>query len=281
MRPGVRAVVTPSQTATVIAPAKLTVSLRVVGRRPDGYHLLDADMVSVDLADTLHFAPGDGLTVVDRVVGGRGVADVPVGADNLVARALALMGRRASVTLVKRIPAGAGLGGGSSDAAAVLRWCGCGDPRVAVALGADVPFCVTGGRARVRGVGEEVEPVAPDSTPPVYVLLLPPLSVDTAAVYRAFDTLDRSVRRSADPTCGNDLEAAAVLVEPELARWRDALSEACGRRAQLAGSGSTWFVEGDRTSLGLGGVSEIRVSSTAAPLIEVTAVPGGAAPSER
>ena len=90
-------------------------------------------MVSIDLADTLTFGPGSGISVHDEVSGGLGVRGVPLGPENLVARALALVGRRAAVRIVKRIPAGAGLGGGSADAAAVLRWAGCADVALAVA----------------------------------------------------------------------------------------------------------------------------------------------------
>ncbi|MDP1807636.1 MAG: 4-(cytidine 5'-diphospho)-2-C-methyl-D-erythritol kinase, partial [Acidimicrobiales bacterium] len=136
------------------APAKLTVSLRITGVRPDGYHLLDAEMVTLDYGDVLTFDDGDGLEVV-----GPHAAGVPAGEENLVRRALAAVGRRAFVRLDKQVPAGAGLGGGSSDAAAVLRWAGCKDVAVAARLGADVAFCVVGGRARVRGVGEVVEPL--------------------------------------------------------------------------------------------------------------------------
>ncbi|HZQ57663.1 MAG TPA: 4-(cytidine 5'-diphospho)-2-C-methyl-D-erythritol kinase, partial [Acidimicrobiales bacterium] len=131
------------------AYAKLTLALRIVGVRDDGYHELDAEMVTVDLADELRFSDGDALRVSD--VSG-GAEPVTAGADNLVSRALRAVGRTASVELVKRIPAGGGLGGGSADAAAVLRWAGRGDDLVlAASLGADVPFCVRGGRARVRG----------------------------------------------------------------------------------------------------------------------------------
>ena len=145
----------PTATVTVTAPAKLTLSLRITGVRDDGYHLIDAVMVALDLADELAIGAGDGL----EVVGATGLA-VPADDDNLVRRALRLVGRTAHVELTKRIPSGAGLGGGSADAGAILRWAGVDDPAVAVALGADVPFCVRGGRARVRGVGEEVEPLA-------------------------------------------------------------------------------------------------------------------------
>jgi 4-diphosphocytidyl-2-C-methyl-D-erythritol kinase len=215
--------------------AKLTVSLRVTGVREDGYHLIDAEMVTLDLCDTLRFAEGDGLEVV-----GPYAAGVPTGEENLVRRALSAVGRRASVRLEKRIPAGAGLGGGSSDAAAVLRWAGCPDLSVAAGLGADVAFCVDGGRARVQGIGEVVDPLPFESR--VFTLLIPPLAVETPAVYRAWDRLGGP---SAEPGSVNDLEAPALVVAPALAKWRDELARATGRRAQLAGSGGTWFVEGE------------------------------------
>ncbi|MHB8670161.1 MAG: 4-(cytidine 5'-diphospho)-2-C-methyl-D-erythritol kinase [Acidimicrobiales bacterium] len=212
------------------APAKLTLRLRVRGVRADGLHLLDAEMVTVDLADRISFGPGDGL----EVVGGEGV---PTGEDNLVRRALAAVGRRAAVRLEKHIPAGAGLGGGSADAAAVLRWAGCADLELAAALGADVPFCLLGGRARVTGVGEVVEPLPVEER--VFSLLTPPFGVSTTEVYRAWDALGGP--RAEGP---NDLEPAALAVAPELAEWRDRLAEGTGAAPVLAGSGSTWWVEG-------------------------------------
>ncbi|HUJ64763.1 MAG TPA: 4-(cytidine 5'-diphospho)-2-C-methyl-D-erythritol kinase [Acidimicrobiales bacterium] len=221
--------------ADLEAPAKLTLSLRITGVRPDGYHLIDAEMVSVDLADRLELAPGDGLAVV----GGAG-SSVPLGPDNLVRRALQAAGRRASVRLHKRIPAGAGLGGGSADAAAVLRWAGVLDVNVAVRLGADVPFCLFGGRARVEGVGEVLSPLpfaVVDGQ--AYTLLTPPMAVSTAAVYRAWDDLGGPTGPG-----GNDLEPAALAVEPALAIWRDRLGDATGETPRLAGSGGTWFVPG-------------------------------------
>ncbi len=221
------------------APAKLTVSLRVTGVRADGYHLLDAEMVTLDLADTLSIGEGDGLEVVDA---GAGVGHVPPGDDNLVRRALAAAGRRAHVRLEKRIPAGAGLGGGSADAAAVLRWAGVTDLEVAARLGADVPFCVVGGRARVRGVGEVVEPLPPQAR--TFTLVMPPFGVSTPAVYRAWDELGGP---AADGP--NDLEPAALAVEPRLVEWRDRITAVTGARPVLAGSGSTWFVDGAHPAL--------------------------------
>jgi 4-diphosphocytidyl-2-C-methyl-D-erythritol kinase len=216
----------------VRAPAKLTVSLRVAGVRPDGLHLIDAEMVTLDLADELTFSDGDGL----EVVGATGLA-VGAGDDNLVRRALVAVGRTAHVRLVKRIPAGAGLGGGSADAAAVLRWAACADTDLAATLGADVPFCLVGGRGRVTGIGEVIEPLPPvDRT---FTLLTPPFGVATPAVYRAWDDLGGPRGES-----GNDLEPAALVVEPRLGEWRARLADATGRTPVLAGSGSTWFVEG-------------------------------------
>jgi 4-diphosphocytidyl-2-C-methyl-D-erythritol kinase len=238
-----------TNTVKVSAPAKLTLTLRVTGRRSDGYHLLDAEMVTIDLADTLLFGPGDDLAVVAVGVGETGTGEISTGPDNLVARALTLVGRRASVQLVKRIPAGAGLGGGSADAAAVLRWAGWPDPALAVGLGSDVPFCVRGGRARVTGVGEVIEPLPFEERR--FVLLLPPLHVNTAAVFRAWDESGERHGPDRGSDGGNDLEEAAVTVAPRLAAWRDCLAEACGQRPRLAGSGSTWFVEGIPEELGL------------------------------
>jgi 4-diphosphocytidyl-2-C-methyl-D-erythritol kinase len=219
-------------TTTVLAPAKLTVSLRITGRRDDGYHLLDAEMVALDLADELTFAAGDGLTI-----SGPFAAGVPLDGRNLVARALALVGRRAAVHVGKRIPHGGGLGGGSADAAAVLRWAGVDDPALAARLGADVPFCLRGGRARVTGIGEVLAPLPPIER--IVTLVTPPFGVSTPAAYRAWDDLGGP--HAEGP---NDLEPAAILAAPDLARWRDRIEAACGIRPVLAGSGSTWFVDG-------------------------------------
>src|SRR5262249_5909640 len=124
------------------------------------------------------------------------------------------------------------------DAAAVLRWAGTADPAVAVALGADVPFCVRGGRARVTGVGEVIE--ALPFAPATYTLAVPPFGCETAAVYRTWDDMDGPVGAH-----GNDVEPAALKVEPRLAGWRDRLRDATGEEPALAGSGSTWFVPGE------------------------------------
>ncbi len=167
---------------------------------------------------------------------------VPTDPSNLVARALALAGRTASVRIDKQIPHGGGLGGGSTDAATALRWAGFAttDEGLATAgrLGADIPFCLVGGRARVGGIGELVEPL--EHLDRTLTLIVPPLVVSTPAVYRAWDDLG-------GPTGDgpNDLLAAALAVEPRLARWRSRITERLGSEPILAGSGATWFIVGE------------------------------------
>ncbi len=225
---------TDSTTITLSAPAKLTRSLRITGIRDDGMHLIDAEMVSLDLADRITIDPtGSGIDILSL---DRGLP-VTTGDDNSVARALKMVGRTALVRVEKRIPAGAGLGGGSADAAAILRWADFDDPVGAATLGADVAFCLRGGRARVTGIGEILEPL--EHLDLTFTLLTPPFGCSTPLVYAKWDALGGPLGDNA-----NDLEAAALSVEPRLARYRDQLGDATGKTPTLAGSGSTWFVEG-------------------------------------
>jgi 4-diphosphocytidyl-2-C-methyl-D-erythritol kinase len=247
----------------LLAPAKLTVSLAITGVRPDGYHELRAEMVTLDLADELIVEePGQGLTILaephSRAEG------LETDASNLVMRALAAAGRVASVQVVKRIPVGGGLGGGSADAGAILRWAGCSDSALAASLGADVPFCVVGGRALVEGIGERVSPLPYERR--TFTLCLPPFGVDTAAVYAVWD-------EHPSDEAPNALTAAAWRVEPRLARWADALGEWSGADPMLAGSGSTLFVE-----VGPDVVDDealLRVGSEQGRLLRVETVPQG------
>lgn len=224
--------------------AKLTKTLRITGRRDDGYHLLRAEMVTVDFADDLTFTDAEisSLTLVDEIAWERSDRQdpvlesptVPADASNLVLRALALTARPAAVLLVKRIPAGGGLGGGSSDAAAALRHAGVFDSDIAVSLGADVPFCMAGGRAVVSGVGEIIEPLP--FVPLDFVVVTPGFGVSTPSAYAAFDELGSGAGE-------NDLERAACAVEPRLARVRELIASVAGGPVELAGSGSSYFVE--------------------------------------
>jgi 4-diphosphocytidyl-2-C-methyl-D-erythritol kinase len=199
-------------------------------------------MVAVDLADELFIDEhGSGLEVEDEIAWERPdrprpVLEVPTNGTNLVARALALSGRGAAVRLVKRIPAGGGLGGGSTDAAAVLRYFAALDPERAVTLGADVPFCLEGGRAIVSGIGEAISPLPDEALS--FVIVTPAFPVSTKAVYDAYDVLGPWQNPG-----GNDLERAATVVEPRLVELRRAIREAAGRAPTLAGSGASYFLE--------------------------------------
>lgn len=255
----------------VRASAKLTLSLRVLGTRPDGFHELDALVVSLDRpADLVEVAlRGDGRVTLQVA---RSDAEVPPGADNLVAQAARLLLRRvepgagARLRLKKQIPTRAGLGGGSADAAAALRaiarllpaeTAGLDLEGVGAELGSDVPFCVVGGLARMSGRGERIERLGP---PPelAFLVAVPEFGLSTEDVYRAWDELGgptgervAPVPRALEGLVGgadglsNDLEPAALFVEPRLAEFRAVLEGATGGRALLAGSGSALAVAVD------------------------------------
>jgi 4-diphosphocytidyl-2-C-methyl-D-erythritol kinase len=225
-------------TIVVEAQAKLTLSLRVTGVREDGFHLIDAEMVTLDLADILTITEGASGIDVD----GPYAAGISLDADNLVARALTLCAKRAHVRITKNIPHGGGLGGGSADAAAILRWAGFTDLVAASRLGADIPFCMVGGRARVTGIGETLAPLDPVQR--AITLVIPPFGVSTPRVYAAWDALEASAQRGDV----NDLEEAAIAAEPRLGQWRQRIRD-CGVTPVLAGSGSTWWVDGTHPDL--------------------------------
>jgi 4-diphosphocytidyl-2-C-methyl-D-erythritol kinase len=285
-----------SRDVRVVARAKLTLSLRVLGVRPDGYHELEGLVVSLrDPHDVvgLRLQPPFGVRVR---LSGRAVIGVPADDTNLAARAARLLLEVAAdgedpgpwaasgldLSLHKAIPAGAGLGGGSADAAGTLvggaRLLGLDlDPAtlatLAVRLGSDVPFCLTGGIAWMRGRGEIIESLPPppdpwadtpwpgepqpEDTPPAglsLVVAVPPFGLATPAVYRAWDELGgpSSTRPVPLPEglaglglpeeLVNDLEPAAEHVEPRLRPFREALEALAGGPALLAGSGSAYVV---------------------------------------
>jgi 4-diphosphocytidyl-2-C-methyl-D-erythritol kinase len=249
------------------AYCKLTLTLRVIGRRDDGYHELEALAMSVeDPHDVIEVeaVPHPGGITFDLT----GETDaVPIGPDNLAVRAgEALMlragrsGHGVRMTLRKKIPAGAGLGGGSADAAAAIAAIqrlleveidGAGIQDVGASIGSDVPFCLAGGAAWMRGRGELIEPVALPAGVPVLVAI-PPYQLSTPRVYAAWDELGgpHSSRVVDAPdaiapfvaTLSNDLEPAAEAIEPGLAEFRAALEDAAGAPAILAGSGSAYAV---------------------------------------
>ncbi len=237
----------------LLAPAKLTIALQVTGVRADGYHLIAAEMASLDLFDTIDIDDANESTLS---VDGPYAGGVPEDDSNLVMRALRLAGRTARVHITKNVPNGGGLGGGSSDAAAVLRWAGFTDLGAASMVGADIPFCMVGGRATVTGIGENVQPLPFVSRE--ITLVIPPLHVSTPAVYRKWD--DMGAPRS-HPV--NHLTEAAIAVEPQLAEWRERIHGAAGTEPILAGSGATWFLHGHHPGIApaLAGASVITTNT--------------------
>ena len=214
------------------APAKLTWSLEITGRRSDGWHELRSEMVTLSLVDRLSLnKSGHGVRFVNN--------DAIDPSHNLVTRALALVGRTAVVVVEKNIPVGGGLGGGSADAAAILRWAGGVSDEEALTLGSDVPFCQLGGWALVEGVGERLTPHA--FREELVTLLVPSFSISTADCYRVFDEL---VDEGWRPKGRNHLEAPARRHSPALDQTLHWLREDRGLDAHLAGSGSTMFLEG-------------------------------------
>lgn len=241
------------------APAKLNLFLHVVGRRGDGYHLLQSVFTLIDAADTLRFRVRDDGEI-HRV---SDLAGVPPEAD-LVVRAARLLqqesGTRlgADIEVDKRLPMGGGLGGGSSDAATTLlaldRLWGTGLGRPALQalgarLGADVPFFVFGRNAWVEGIGERLTPI--DLPPAWYLVLVPPVSVPTAGIFQSPElTRDTEPLKMADFSAHaapgifrNDLEAVVASRYPPVREHLEWLGKHGGGR--LTGSGACVFARFD------------------------------------
>ena len=247
------------------AYAKINWSLDTVGTREDGYHLLDMVMQSVSLHDTLTIEPADSLSL--RVEGPR---RAPEGPDNLVLRAAEALRQHAgidagaAIRLRKRIPSGAGLGGGSSDAAAALRglnalWglqypldtlCGIG-----LKIGADIPYCLHGTLCRVEGVGEIITPL-PGGRIYHLVILQPCRGLSTKQVFTALgdasalrrpdtpgviDALQSGALSALPGVMGNTLQEISVPMRPQIRQAVTVLREHGARAAQMTGSGSAVF----------------------------------------
>lgn len=256
-----------TQRVYVRAPAKINWTLEVLGKRPDGYHEIRSVMQTIDVNDTLVFESAPELTIT--VENGEGLADAPR-EQNLAFRAAELLrgraghGAGAHIRLTKGIPVAAGLGGGSSDAAATLRalrvlWeLDVSDEELAeigAHLGSDVPFFLSGGTALVSGRGEMIEPL-PDAQAQVQIVP-PPLRVvldKTTRMYAALrpghytdgsrtERLANRIRRGEpvhDEDCFNVFEAVLSEVDPKAAAAFDAV-RASGRRPHLCGSGPAYF----------------------------------------
>lgn len=244
----------PLSPVTERAPAKVNLTLHVTGRRGDGYHLLDSLVAFAGAGDRVTVAPSPVPSL--RVTGPR-AGGVPEGRENLVLRAAALMGVTAAITLEKHLPAAAGIGGGSSDAAATLRALArlTGRPLPeALALGADLPVCLIARGARMRGIGETVE-LLPTLPALDAVLVNPGLPVATPAVFARLARRDNPAMPDRLPrwpdaaacirwlaTQRNDLEAPALALCPDIGVTLTALRESAGcALARMSGSGATCF----------------------------------------
>jgi 4-diphosphocytidyl-2-C-methyl-D-erythritol kinase len=264
--------------AEVVAhtPAKLNLFFEVLAKRADGYQEIETLMCPIDLYDTLYFRkePSGRLELecqwahVPGEQGSAGFEQIPLGPENLVLRAVeslrrhAAVGSGASLRLVKRIPAAAGLGGGSSDAAAALMVANLGWnlglpiedlAQLAAELGSDVPFFLTRGSAVCRGRGERVEPIAGLGSWS-FVLLRPPEGLATAAVYaacrpaeepRPLAPLVQALREGNAAQAGrllfNRLQPAAESLSPWIARLRETLAQEDLLGHGMSGSGTSYF----------------------------------------
>ncbi len=241
------------------APAKLNLSLSVVGRRADGYHLLESLVAFADIGDRL---TAEAAAEFSLTIDGPFAASLNAGADNLVSRAAQLfaerVGRRADVALrlTKNLPVASGIGGGSTDAAATLRalsklWAAPIPADLPAKLGADVPVCVAGVPAWMSGIGEIVEPAGalPDWG---IVLVNPGVALATPAVFKArsgaFSAGGKFMPSlDAIAAAGNDLEAPAIALVPAIATVLAALRGLPGIRVvRMSGSGATCFALFDR-----------------------------------
>lgn len=254
-----------STSAARDAAAKINLSLRVTGRRADGYHLLDSLVAFCTVADRVEAAPAASLSLT---VSGPFAPAVPTDDDNLVlraARALAArygVGAGAALHLRKHLPAAAGVGGGSADAAAALHalcalWGLTPDPAelraLALSLGADVPVCLEGRTCRMTGIGEILSPLPP--LPEAGILLVNPgVACETPAVFRArqgdfsapgapfHPGRDAAALAAALAEEPNDLTQAAIAVCPPIRDVLDRLGTLEGvRLIRMSGSGATCF----------------------------------------
>ncbi len=248
----------------IAAHAKINLTLAVLGRRADGYHELDTIMHAISLADTVEIEKADECSLVVEA------GTAPLGQENLMMRAAAWffsetgIAGSAVMRLWKWIPQEAGLGGGSADAAAVLRGLNClyGNPfplaemaRRAAVIGADVPFCVMGGAARCRGIGEILTPLSAWEGLPL-LIVRPAVSVSTRAAYTALDESGSARENKTDAAekalreksfsalaaaFSNDFESALFPTNPALAKASAEL-KAFGFPTMMTGSGSAFFV---------------------------------------
>jgi len=218
--------------------AKINWSLRITGKRADGYHELETVFQTISLFDELTFTPSDILTLSCSD------ASIAAGETNLIVRAARAVGKTAEISAVKRIPAGGGLGGGSSNAAATLAALAPERedlPELALQLGSDVPFFLVGGTAYATGRGEVLTPLPHMSEIPL-LLVLPEERVNTGEAYARIARYSEPLGIAAYREFAaftNDFEEPVFALYPRLRELKARLYEAGAKWAQMSGSGST------------------------------------------
>ncbi|WP_380054831.1 4-(cytidine 5'-diphospho)-2-C-methyl-D-erythritol kinase [Falsihalocynthiibacter sp. SS001] len=237
------------------APAKINLALHLTGQREDGYHLLDSLVVFADVGDELAVATSDQLSLA---IDGPERAGLTSDADNLVLKAARYLNnaRGAALTLTKNLPVASGIGGGSADAAAALRllsrhW-GVPLPADVLALGADVPVCLSSKPARMRGIGEVIEAVP--HLPDMALLLVNPREpVSTPAIFKAIKNKNNSPMDAVPKGAGfdkfcvwlslqrNDMQSAAITEAPVIELVLKAIENSGATLARMSGSGATCF----------------------------------------
>ena len=246
----------------VLAPAKVNIALDVVGRRPDGYHLMKMINHSTNLADRLAFKYSEDLSLTcDH-------PDVPLGESNLILKAARKLKncyqveQGARIHLEKRIPMQAGLAGGSADAAAAIK--GLNElwnlkmsmkemQDFGVTIGADVPYCLVGGTALVEGIGEIITPLKP-LPDCILVIAKPPVDISTPWAFNQVDTAETEFHPPIDHLIdlfeedavdealkwvGNSFEPVVFSVYPEIENLKDQMKQLGAELSIMSGSGST------------------------------------------
>ncbi|MBU1206091.1 MAG: 4-(cytidine 5'-diphospho)-2-C-methyl-D-erythritol kinase [Proteobacteria bacterium] len=245
-----------------LAPAKVNLYLEILGKRPDGYHEIQTLMHRVDLGDEMEISlEGQGIKLVAE---GKGI---PEGEENLACRGAQVffeelgIQKGLTIRLKKRIPVAAGLGGGSSDAAAVMMglnalletgWTQDRLMALGAKIGADVPFFIFQKPALAGGIGERLTPVGfPE--PMWFLMLIPPFPISTAWAYAAYDRLSHQGKEPVPlkdsyvditeilPVMRNDLEAAAFLMFPQIRRMKEELLAKGAQGALMTGSGPATY----------------------------------------
>ena len=258
------------RTVQETAYAKINLSLDILGRREDGYHLVRMVMQTIDLSDSLTFETEDRDCPAMEITLSADSGEIPCGEDNLIVRAVRRMEKEfgirkdIKINLKKRIPVAAGMAGGSTDAAAALRAVRdlfCPDvsdaelQRLGAELGADIPYCVTGGTQLSEGIGE-ILTALPDAPQCGLVICKPPVGVSTGEVYRRYDSLGpvkhpdidaqigaigRGDLRGMAEQCVNVLEEVTGAMYPEIGEIERFFEKEGAVVSRMSGSGPTVF----------------------------------------